>query len=320
MSTSKIEWLKNKTGGQGSTWNPITGCTPASEGCQNCYGLRMAQRLKGRYGYPADDPFKITIHKDKYDIPFKLKRPQRIFVCSMGDLFHDDVPFQEILTIFDIMYQCPQHTFMVLTKRPARMLEFCSKYGLMPVIKNLGLTGSGETWPGNVWCGVSAENQERLNERIPILLKIPAAIKFLSIEPLLGPIDLSTRWCNLDSSDHECQILLDHLNWIIVGGESGPNARIMHPEWVKKIRDDCINKKIPFFFKSWGQWIPHELAHGGPYFSENIKFQSTLRRCKWEDGRVMTAHQDRWCRFLKVGKKYSGRVLDGKIWGQYPAI
>jgi len=305
MSTSKIEWLKNPTGGQGSTWSPVTGCTQISEGCQNCYACKMAQRLKGRYGYPADDPFKVTIHKDKYDIPLKKKKPTKYFVCSMGDLFHDDVPFKEILTIFDIMHQCPQHTFMVLTKRPSRMLEFCSKYGLMPVIKNLGLTGSGEIWPENVWCGISVENQKRADERIPILLEIPAAVKFLSVEPLLGPVNIK---------DYSM------IDWVIVGGESGPNARIMHPEWVTKIRDDCIANKTPFFFKSWGQWIPHAPAHGGPYFSEIINSQSTLRRCKWEDGRVMTAHQDRWCRFLKVGKKYSGRILDGKAWDQYPAI
>jgi len=293
---TKIEWAKD-------VWNIVTGCNKISEGCQNCYGLRMAQRLKGRYGYPADDPFKVTIHKDKYDAPFKWKSPRRIFVCSMGDLFHDDVPFKEILTIFDIMYQCPQHTFMVLTKRPARMLEFCSKYGLMPDCN--WVTGAGEIWPKNVWCGISVENQKRADERIPILLQIPAPIKFLSVEPLLGPVNIK---------DYSM------IDWVIVGGESGPNARIMHPEWVTKIRDDCVNNGVPFFFKSWGQWIPHAPAHGGPYFSEIINSQSTLRRCKWEDGRVMTAHQDRWCRFLKVGKKYSGRVLDGKVWDQYPAI
>lgn len=300
MGKTKIEWTNH-------TINPVVGCSKASPGCLSCYGERMAWRLKcmGHEKYQAVVDANGWTGKIGYDMSVfeKLpKKPSHIFVCSMGDLFHKDVPFQEILTIFDIMHQCPQHTFMILTKRPQRMLEFCSKYGLMP--DRLGLTGSGQTWPENVWCGVSAENQERANERIPVLLQIPSPIKFVSIEPMLGPIDLSTQ--------------LNYLDWVIVGGESGSNARPIHPEWVTKIRDDCIEKNVPFFFKSWGQWIPHNPAHGGPYFSENIKAESSLRRCKWRDGREMKAQQDRWCKFLKVGKKYSGRVLDGKVWDQYP--
>jgi protein gp37 len=179
MST-KIEWAEE-------TWNPVTGCTPISEGCQNCYAKRMANRLKGRCGYDADNPFKVTLHPERLDQPLCWKKPRKIFVCSMGDMFHEDVSGDFLYEIWGIMAQCPQHIFMVLTKRPEIMRAWYNDVFLRvnPLYRKNPLP--------NIWLGVTAENQARADERIPVLLQIPAAKRFVSIEPMLGPIDLS-RW------------------------------------------------------------------------------------------------------------------------------
>ncbi|GAG05438.1 unnamed protein product, partial [marine sediment metagenome] len=172
--TTKIEWASE-------SWNPITGCTPISEGCANCYAKKMAQRLKGRFGYPEDEPFRVTFHPDKLDQPLKWRKPRHIFVVSMGDLFHPGILWSDNQEIWEIMAKCPQHTFMILTKRVERMRIFLTEdlnYKLpLPL--------------PNVYLGVTAENQQRADERIPILLQIPAAKRFVSIEPMLGPVDLT---------------------------------------------------------------------------------------------------------------------------------
>src|SRR4030042_1116199 len=189
MGKSKIEWTER-------VWNPVTGCTPISPGCDHCYAKKLAEgRLRGRYGYDQNQPFKVTIHPARMIEPLKWRKPSFIFTCSMGDLFHNLVPMQTILQIFDIMQQCKQHTFVVCTKRPKKALDFCCKYGLMPVLN--GFTGSGETWPDNVICMVTAETQSLLEKRLEYLTDIPATTKALSIEPLLGLLDFETRFCNL---------------------------------------------------------------------------------------------------------------------------
>ena len=210
---SSIEWTE-------STWNPVTGCTKISPGCKNCYAERIALRLKAM-GYASyANGFKLTIHENLLNLPLTWKRPQIIFVNSMSDLFHEDVPFDFIKKAFRVMLQAKHHKFQVLTKRSERLLELCSD---LP-------------WPENIWMGVSVENQG-YTFRIDHLRDIKAKIKFLSLEPLLGPIP------NLD---------LKRIDWVIVGGESGPKARPMSHSWVTNIRDQCKKAGIPFFFKQWG--------------------------------------------------------------------
>ena len=228
---SKIEWT-------GVTWSPITGCTKISEGCQNCYAERMAKRLAGRFGYPKDDPFRVTFHSDRLDKPFGWKKPRVIFVCSMGDLFHKDVTDKQIDQVFNTMtfpmVDTP-HTYLILTKRPERILT--------------GYVEHFAQWP-NIWLGVTAENQRMADERIPILLQIPAAVRFVSCEPLLESVNLS-HWL-FEPKSNNFGDLKENINWVIVGGESGPGARPMHGDWARNIRYDCNLAGVPFFFKHWG--------------------------------------------------------------------
>lgn len=246
MGKSKIEWTEY-------SWNPVTGCTPISEGCQNCYAKRMAKRLAGRGGYPADDPFRVTLHPDKLDEPFKWKKPRRVFVCSMGDLFHEDVSDEFIMKVFDIMHQNPQHTFMVLTKRPERMQD---------LIDGMIYDGFWGPIPSHIWLGVTAENQQRADERIPILLQIPAAVRFVSVEPMLGPIRLQRDWLMCPGGaeyGHGMSLTRVHaggccdrhprIHWVICGSESGPNHRKTKIEWIRDLREQCISANVPFFLK-----------------------------------------------------------------------
>jgi len=254
---SKIEWTDK-------TWNPITGCSPISEGCKNCYAKRMANRLRGRCGYPRINPFGVTVHMDKIPQPLKWKKPRKIFVCSMGDLFHEDVPFEWIDDVFFVMAQCQQHVFQILTKRPSRMLEWTKTISSRRPIGGHGVcTGGspfcmgeyckthdddvgycGSPWPlPNIWLGVTAENQRLANERIPILLDIPAVVRFVSCEPLLGSIKLSSY-------------LKDGIDWVIVGGETGPKARKMVMAWSDDISYQCSTSNVPFFFKHYGSHTP----------------------------------------------------------------
>lgn len=213
MASSKIEWTK-------STWNPLTGCTKVSPGCKNCYAERMAKRLQAMGVEKYRNAFSLSIHEEVLDEPLTWAKPQTIFVNSMSDLFHKDVPMDFILRIFDVMRSAHWHQFQILTKRAERLLELDAS------IK----------WPQNVWMGVSVENSEYM-QRIDLLRDTHAEIKFLSLEPLLGPLP------NMN---------LSGIDWVIVGGESGPHARPIQPEWVRDIRDQCVSAKVPFFFKQWG--------------------------------------------------------------------
>lgn len=260
---TKIEWATH-------TWNPVTGCTPISEGCEHCYAARMVKRLAGRCGYPKDDPFRPgTFHADKLNDPLKIKKPSLFFVCSMGDLFHEAVKDELIDMAFAVMATAKHHTFILLTKRPQRMLNYCTggwQPRLIPHLRMLEKTPEDEgvslhtrnmALP-NVWLGVTAENQARADERIPILLSIPAAVRFVSVEPMLGPVDLNRAgaiWADMNGSIRpEYQQPCRTIDWVICGGETGPGARPMHPDWARSLRDQCKSASVPFFFKSMGDW------------------------------------------------------------------
>lgn len=253
---SKIEWTDE-------SWNPITGCTPISEGCRNCYAQRMAKRLAGRYGYPADEPFTpgnwrgSRINKKTGDMiisdPRYWKKPRKVFVCSMGDLFHDAVHRDSILRVFLSIFQHPKHQFLILTKRPDRMRSLVSAW-LQPALRLATYLKVEIPWPlPNVWLGVTAENQEQADKRIPVLLDTQAAVRFVSVEPMLGPIDMRFTRENY-SHCASYSVPGEHLglDWVICGGETGPGARPMNVEWVLDLQEQCKSVGIPFFFKKWG--------------------------------------------------------------------
>jgi len=210
---SGIEWTE-------STWNPVTGCTKISPGCEHCYAERMSERLKAMGQGNYRNGFRLTLQPHMLELPLRWKKPQMIFVNSMSDLFHKDVPLAHIQQVFEVMRRAHWHRFQVLTKRADRLAELS---------RNLD-------WAPNIWMGVSVET-DRYRKRIDALRSTSARIKFLSLEPLLGPLH------SLDLSD---------IQWVIVGGESGPGARPMDPSWVKDLRDQCQLAKVPFFFKQWG--------------------------------------------------------------------
>jgi protein gp37 len=210
---SAIEWTD-------ATWNPVTGCSKVSPGCKNCYAERLAARLKAMGNPRYSNGFEVTLHNDQLTLPLRWKQPRKIFVNSMSDLFHESVPNDFIFQAFDIMKKASWHRFQILTKRAQRLAQ------LAPQLP----------WPPNVWQGVSVESAD-YTFRIGSLVKVPAAVRFISVEPLLGPIK---------------NLPLDGISWVIVGGESGPNYREVDAGWVRGIRDQCLRAHVPFFFKQWG--------------------------------------------------------------------
>ena len=211
--SSSIEWTE-------STWNPVTGCTKVSPGCAHCYAERMAKRLKAMGQPNYANGFAVTLHEHALELPLRWRKPQTIFVNSMSDLFHEKVPTDFIARVFDVMCRADWHRFQILTKRSARLRELASCL----------------EWPAHIWMGVTIETQDYLY-RADDLRQTPAAVRFLSLEPLLGPL---TRFD------------LDGIDWVIVGGESGPKARPMRESWVTDVRDQCLAAGVPFFFKQWG--------------------------------------------------------------------
>ena len=214
---TNIEWAD-------ATWNPVTGCTKVSPGCAHCYAETMTIRFR-RGGPYLPGKTVIKLHRERLNDPGKWRAPRLVFVNSMSDLFHEEVPFEFVRDIFCTMKRYSHHTYQVLTKRPERLLEYVE-------------WTNGERWPDHVWAGVSVENQYWVHRRIPILAQIPAKVRFLSVEPLIKPVDL--------------RAFLKDIQWVIVGGESGPKARPMHPDWARRVRDDCLEAGVPFFFKQWG--------------------------------------------------------------------
>jgi protein gp37 len=216
---SKIEWTD-------ATWNPVTGCTKVSPGCKHCYALTFAERWRGIPGHHFEQGFDLRLWPERLTLPLAWRTPRRIFVNSMSDLFHERVPLPFIKRVFATMRACPQHQFQVLTKRAERLVELCRSLA----------------WPRNVWMGVSVEN-EKYAHRSELLRKVPAGVRFLSVEPLIGPIP---------------RLPLRGIHWVIVGGESGPGARPMEPEWVESVHAQCVRARVPFFFKQWGGVRKHE--------------------------------------------------------------
>lgn len=352
MAKSKIEWTE-------FSWNPIFGCTKISSGCKNCYAERTARRL----AHMGQSNYKMVVQDGRWnncvvwdpsllERPLHWRKPRRIFVCSMSDLFHEDVPLDFQIEVFDTIQKCQRHIFMVLTKRPENMLEF---FG--------GSSGAGLNCAPlpNVWLGVSCSNQADADKNIPILLQIPAAVHYVSFEPLLEGIDLIgknksrmgkkgylpnylkpffckecgrhlttppstvTQMCGYCGGNSF--VMRKTIDWVIVGGESGPGARPMHPQWVRDIRDDCVKAGVPFFFKQWGEWeeATHENAerHGYivlngrqglllPYNAKRyiyLNFDGTDYQDNPQPGSTAMA---------RVGKKMAGRILDGRIWDEMP--
>jgi protein gp37 len=220
-TNSDIEWTD-------ATWNPVTGCTKISPGCKHCYAARMANRLKAMRQANYKNGFDVTLQPQMLELPLQWKAPKRIFVNSMSDLFHPDVPLAYIKKVFAVMHRAPRHQYQILTKRSERLLELSDKLD----------------WAPQIWMGVSVENQKYVS-RIDDLRKTAAHVKFLSLEPLLGPLK---------------KLKLRGIDWAIVGGESGPGARPVGPEWITDIRDQCLDAGVPFFFKQWGG--VHKKKHG----------------------------------------------------------
>jgi protein gp37 len=341
MST-KIEWTDE-------TWNPLRGCSRVSDGCKNCYAEKVAMRFSG-----DDQPYeglvrmtsqgpkwtgKIKLVPEALKIPFGWAKPRRVFVNSMSDLFHESVPFEFIASVFAVMSVTSRHTYQVLTKRPARMVEFfrwvkdgagcfdddaisnCLPKDIpwVPYRENERHGGYDNCGPGfpyeNVWLGVSVEDQRTANERIPLLLQVPAAVRFLSVEPLLGPVTLFDMDGPIDVPDGS----QSPLHWVIVGGESGANARPMHPDWARDLRDQCEVVGVPFFFKQWGEWAPGENTSDR---RTGIVKTADLFADKWMIGETNLAsdggHIDDEPDVYRVGKKTAGRHLDGRTHDEFP--
>lgn len=343
MAETRIEWAD-------SVWNPVTGCSKASEGCRNCYAGRMAKRLAGRCGYPADDPFAVTLHPERLEEPLHWRTPRRVFVNSMGDLFHPDVPDEYILRVFAVMELTKHHTFLILAKRPKRMQELltwdCFREEVWAARDRLLDDGHAPGWlherftywdqydehdagvlvrtmfsyePGpaipfpNIWFGVSAENQAMADERIPVLLQTPAAVRFVSCEPLLGAVYLAHF---LGATGN-----VAGLDWVIAGGETGPGARPMHPDWARSLRDQCQAAGVPFFFKSRGEHLPVYDRDDDPDWRQCTEVERETPHGRWLNlAGGYGFHGQRVVRVVRIGKRHTGRRLDGREWNQMPEV
>lgn len=330
MSATSIEWTDE-------TWNPVTGCRKISPGCTHCYAETIAKRF-----WKARAFTDVRTHADRLDAPLHWRKPRMVFVNSMSDLFHEDVPDAFIDEVFAVMALCPQHTFQVLTKRPERMREYFDvlrdswprdRVDSIGAAMN-AIRGRPERQPvpvflplPGVWLGVSVEDQTRVDERIPLLLATPAAVRFVSAEPLLGPVDLSSvgplRWDVLTGwkPAHDGWpegANTDRLDWLIVGGESGASARPMHPDWARSLRDQCQTAGVPFFFKQWGEWAPYRIVPGGDLGGDARAGRATIvaRTGEPNDGHFRKARGDVW--MGRVGKRVAGRLLDDREWSEFP--
>lgn len=327
---SKIEWTEK-------TWNPTIGCSKASEGCKNCYAIKEAWIRMGNPNPKIQAKFAGTVYKteggalnwtgdinfgqDALTLPLRTKKPALWFVNSMSDLFHPNMPEEYIDEVYAVMALCRQHTFQVLTKHPDRMVEYfmgdwegrvANKLTTVYQAKNTELFFLAreareelESIPfgyylPNVWHGVSVENQKWADIRIPLLLQVPSAVRFLSCEPLLGNIDLPVS-------------IINHIHWIIVGGESGLDARPMHPTWAQHLREQCTKAEIPFFFKQWGDWMPiNDWKEAG------LHKKTCVYRDGYFDEHMYVRHGESGQPMAKMGKKKSGALLDWTEWKQWP--
>lgn len=261
---SAIEWTE-------ATWNPVTGCVKVSPGCDHCYAETFAERFRGVPGHPYEQGFDLKLWPNRLEIPKTWRRPRLVFVNSMSDLFQPGVPTGFVKDVWETMAATPQHTYQILTKRAGAMAAALRRISPDPL--------------PNVWIGVSAEDQKRADLRVPKLLEAPAAVRFLSCEPLLGPVDLRPWASDID--------------WVIVGGESGVGARPMHPDWVRAIQHACSKAGVAFFFKQWGAWAPDPSGHRPRIVDTN--------------GREYPSPSMR-----RLGKGRAGRELDGRTWDEMP--
>lgn len=345
MSASKIEWTEK-------TWNPVTGCNKVSQGCKNCYAEVMHKRLMvlkpEKYAHPfLDGAFP---HEESLLLPLKWKKPTMVFVNSMSDLFHINVPFEFIDKVFAVMALTQWNTYQVLTKRPDRMLEYFNSRAIYHIVEATRFIHNKISAPKfsklkrfansirdefkpvdgsfplpNVWVGTSCENQEVADERIPHLLEIDGPVRFLSCEPLLGKVDLS-KWLNISTPLLPGAKIYYAIDWVITGGESGSDARPMHPEWPLLLRDQCKEAKVPFFFKQWGQYgngsyLTSALNNNRVIVLNNgemMEYSPLNESCELvkKYGRTWGSYSP--CIMSKVGKKESGRTLDSYLYSQYP--
>ncbi|KAB6714291.1 phage Gp37/Gp68 family protein [Roseobacter sp. TSBP12] len=318
---TKIEWTD-------ATWNVINGCTLVDDGCKNCYAATLAgTRLKNHPsregltkrnaagGYQFNG--QVRFIESELTKPLSWRKPRMVFVCAHGDLFHEDVPDEWIDRVFAVMALCPQHTFQMLTKRPERAREYMDGFAdWVRVEKLLTETAPSNLWNGNVyqakrylecahplpnvWLGTSVSDQPSADKRIPDLLATPAAVRFVSAEPLLGPVDL-TRWL---------------IDWVIVGGESGRNARPMHPDWARSLRDQCEAAGVAFFFKQWGEWARADYT----VCPDSYMGTNKAVWLGWDGTQAKPSHHglENPIGVIRVGKRAAGRLLDGREWNQMP--
>lgn len=318
----KISWL-NMPGYKPETWNPIIGCSKVSDGCKNCYALNMAKRIAcmerkndsidyrlvlmpGSENKQTEWNGHTILRTDKFDKPFSWKSPRMIFVCSMGDLFHEATSFEDIDEIFSVMSDDDQHIYVLLTKRPERILEFFT----------WKILNTHTNWrpKDNIWFGITAENQQEAKRRLPYFNLFYAAVKFVSIEPMLSEINFSELLS--ETLKWHAGGLKNCISWVIAGGESGPKARPMHPDWVRSVRDQCAAAGVPFFFKQWGEWIEKENEE------EKVKRETLLdingKRYVWISRKEGAILNIKWMK--KIGRKSAGDLLDGKQHHEWPKL
>jgi len=337
MSKTKIEWCL-RPGTKPEVWNPTTGCNKVSRGCKNCYAEVMHRRLMAMKPEKYSQPFLngAVPHPPSLLIPLSWKTPRTVFVNSMSDLFHDEIPFDFIAQVWCVMKACPQHTFIILTKRPQNMLQFLTQKAVYKKLDDASLqmdelpsmvcyqqNGFIKNWPlPNVWLGVSDEGNQ--HQRIDILRQCPAAIKMVSFEPLI---------CNPGEVD------LTGINGVYVGGESGHQATPMHPDWATAILEQCRKYKTSFFFKQWGEYLPFEETAQAPFYrdcSDNEEYDAhglnfydaetdepgKFSGCNWfdpMDAFILNGGCNQSVMYLKTGKLKAGRKFYGKEYNEQPA-
>lgn len=341
MSKSKIEWTE-------VTWNPVLGCAKVSEGCRNCYAMSMSARIANaaqvkdeqspvEKGYmdivKRDENGKylpkwtgtVALIEDRLEDPLKWQKPRKVFVNSMSDLFHPDVPFEFIDKVFAVMAMTPQHVYQILTKRPERMKEYFRRRHVASYVREQmniisDVYQEWIEWPlPNVWLGTSVEDQRAADERIQHLLQCPAKVRFLSCEPLLGPVDLTDvsygnqLYDSLKGIADLDPTMNESIHWVIVGGESGHNARPMGAQWVKDIRDQCREADVPFFFKQWGKWLPQ--AQYQVDVSEVLKEHPKIPTTPKAHIKFVNGEYDV---FIDMGKKKAGNLLNGEKYLEMP--
>lgn len=327
MSPSKIEWTEE-------TWNPLVGCEYASPGCLNCYAARDAAGRLSKSpvyvglatrepGEPAKFTGEIRLLPDRLDKPLHWREPRKVFANSMSDLFHPDVPVEFVAEVFAVMTLASQHTYQLLTKRPRRMRGLLSDPEFVKLLddaRERRSPGCGDfTYPlPNVWLGTSVESQRYADLRIPDLLATPAAIRWVSAEPLLGALDLGRYLVPLAPRQPRS------IDWIVVGGESGPRARPMHPEWVRDLRDQATERDVAFLVKQWGEWSPNigidEWTHRVDPITGALSDRPSPEETRAEALAILAgdAEDSGWAGMRRVGKGNAGRTLDGVVWDQYP--